>query len=127
VSKPSLTGITEQQQLQPTARPAIIRLLLEANEQLDRHYKLRSLGYSFEKVGHRVAALYDLPFDEICQKGRRQVQVEARDLLCYWAVRELKMSCTEVATRLGMSQPGVGYAVDRGKKVAEKNKYQLVD
>ena len=45
----------------------------------------------------------------------RKVQVEARYLLCYWAVRELGISCTDLAKQLEMSQPGVGYAVSRGK------------
>jgi hypothetical protein len=31
---------------------------------------------------------------------RRKVQVEARDLLCYWAVRELGISCTDLAKQL---------------------------
>jgi len=30
-----------------------------------------------------------------------------------------------VARRLGMSQPGVGYAVNRGRNIAVKNQYQL--
>jgi hypothetical protein len=63
--------------------------------------------------------------EELYVKGRRKVQVEARDLLCYWSVRELGMSCTDVARRLGMSQPGVGYAVNRGKNIAEKDNYRL--
>jgi hypothetical protein len=62
---------------------------------------------------------------EIYSKGRRKVQVKARDLLCYWAVRDLGMSCTSVAKHLEMSQPGVGYAVSRGEKIAKIHKYQL--
>jgi hypothetical protein len=37
------------------------------------------------------------------------------------------MSCTDVAKRLGMSQPGVGYAVSRGEKTAKKQKYQILE
>ena len=32
---------------------------------------------------------------------------------------------TDVAKRLGISQPGVGYAVSRGEKIAKKHNYQL--
>jgi DNA-binding transcriptional LysR family regulator len=32
-----------------------------------------------------------------------------------------------MAKRLGMSQPGVGYAVSRGEKIAKKKNYQLLD
>ena len=57
---------------------------------------------------------------------RRKVQVEARDLLCYWAVRELRISCTDLAKQLEITQPGVGYAVSRGEKIAKEHKYQLL-
>ena len=59
-------------------------------------------------------------------KGRRKVQVEAMDLLCYWVVRELGISCTDLAKQLEISQPGVGYAVSRGEKNAKENNYQLL-
>jgi hypothetical protein len=44
--------------------------------------------------------LKDIEIEEIYSKGRRKVQVEARDLLCYWAVRELGISCTDLAKQL---------------------------
>ena len=71
-----------------------------------------------------VSTIYDI--EEIYSKGRRKVQVEARDLLCYWSVRELGISCTDLAKQLEMSQPGVGYAVNRGEKIAKEHKYQLL-
>jgi len=50
-----------------------------------------------------------------------------RSLLCFWAVRELGMSLTDLARYLGISVPGVGYAVERGEAIARDSNYQLVD
>mgnify|MGYP001268881842 CR=1 FL=1 len=103
----------------------VTALLSEAKEQLDRRYELRGLVYDLEKIVQRVSKLYGIDEEEIYSKGRQKVKVEARDLLCYWAVKELGISCTDVARRLGMSQPGAGYAVSRGEKIAKKHNYQL--
>ena len=46
--------------------------------------------------------------------------MEARSLPCCWAVREPGIRGTSFAKRLGMRQPGVGYAVQRGEKIAFK-------
>ena len=62
-----------------------------------------------------VSRIYDIETEKIYLKGRRKVQVEARDLLCYCAIRELGISCTDLAKQLGITQPGVGYAVNRGE------------
>ena len=102
-------------------------LLSEANEQLDRRYELKAKGYDLEKVGNKVSEIYGIQTEEVYSRGRRAVQVEARDLLCYWAVREIGISCTELAKRLGKSQPAVSYAVSRGEKIAKKYKYQLLE
>jgi DNA-binding Lrp family transcriptional regulator len=41
--------------------------------------------------------------------------VKARSLLCYWAAREAGIPLRSLAERLGISAPGVGYAVERGE------------
>ena len=44
------------------------------------------------------------------------------------AVRELGYGLTEIGKRLGMTQPGVGYAVvKRGERIADQNNYLLID
>jgi len=51
----------------------------------------------------------------------------ARSLLCYWPVREAGMSLRELAGRLEMSGPGVGFAVERGEAIANENGYKLIE
>ena len=48
-------------------------------------------------------------------------------LLCFWAAREPGISLTDLARHLGISVPGIGYAVKRGEAIARDNNYQLVD
>ncbi|MCD6306002.1 MAG: transposase [Deltaproteobacteria bacterium] len=82
-------------------------------------------GFSFEKILNRLSGLFELDRNYIIGKGRQKRRVEARDLLCYWAVNELGMSQTDLAVRLGMSTAGVGYAVARGEMIANKHQCQL--
>ncbi|MCK4487009.1 MAG: hypothetical protein KAU38_09635 [Desulfobacterales bacterium] len=64
---------------------------------------------------------------EIFSKGRQQRKVKAKSLLCFWAVSELGMSLRELARRLEMSAPGVGFAVERGEAIAHENGYELIE
>lgn len=76
---------------------------------------------------HGGADICEMDLDEIYSKGKQQKKVKARSLLCFWAVRELGMSLTDLARHLGSIVPGVGYAVERGEAIARDNNYQLVD
>ena len=48
--------------------------------------------------------------------------VQHRSLLCYWAVRELGLPGTVVATKLGLTQPAVSRAVLRGERLAKEQR-----
>jgi REP-associated tyrosine transposase len=100
-------------------------ILEQANEQLERGYALASRGWDQEKVAREVASLYKISPEEIYRKGRQQVRMEARSLFCYWCSRELGRSLTDLATILGLSPAGVGYAVRRGEKIALDKGYRL--
>ncbi len=78
------------------------------------------------RVAERVALIYGLDRDDIFQKGRQKDRVEARDLFCFWCTRELGLSQTELARSLGMTVPGIGYAVRRGESIAVREGYHLV-
>ena len=65
--------------------------------------------------------------DDIGLKGKQQERGKARSLFCYWGVRELGISLTELARRLGISVAGVGYSVERGGIIARQNDYELIE
>jgi len=79
-----------------------------------------------EKVENRFMEIFGVEKDMTYSKGRRKIQVAARSLLCYWAVRELGLTGTELAKRLGVTQPAVSYAVIRGERFAKERNYSLV-
>jgi putative transposase len=101
-------------------------VLKEADEQLERRYRLKAEGFDLEQVAERVAAVMDIPLELVWEKSRRPVVVEARDLLCYWASKELVMSKTDLAKRLNLTQPAVSIAVRRGEKIARESQYELI-
>ena len=103
----------------------VLSILAEAEERLVRKYALKSKGYDLKKVERRVEELLGIGARMIYSKGRRKEQVAARSLFCYWAVRELGLSNTSIAMKLGMSQPAVGYAVMRGEELAKKRHFTL--
>jgi putative transposase len=105
----------------------VLEVLAEADEKFNRHYELKSLGYDLKSIEQRVCEIYGIEPEDIYSKNRQRTRVEARSLFCYWAVRELGHNLTDLARRLNMSQPGVGYAVSRGERIAKQNRYQLVE
>jgi len=100
-------------------------VLKEADEKYERYYELERKGYSLKTVEERVCAIYGVDRDEIYSRSRVQSIADARGLFCYWAVGELGYQLTDIARRFSMTGPGVGYAVRRGRKLAEDNRLKL--
>jgi len=92
---------------------------------LERKEQYRSSGFGFDRLLGLVAGLYNLNTAEIVSSGKQPLRVEARDLLSFWAVRELGISVTDVATRVGLTQPAVSRAVHRGEQLARERNYSL--
>ena len=105
----------------------VSQILAEANEKLDRQFELKNHGYDLARIEDRVAEIYGVKKEIIYSKGRRRQQMLARSLFCYWAVDALGISRTELARKLRMTQPGVGYAVNRGEQIAKNENYRLIE
>ncbi len=59
--------------------------------------------------------------------GKHPLTVKARSLFCYWDVRNLGFSATELSKKLGVSQPTVSISVKRGEKIAKAEQIELVE
>ena len=66
-------------------------------------------------VEDRVCEIYQVEKEDIFYRSRQKVKSDARALFCFWTHRELGYGQRGLARRLGMTQPGVGYAVIKGE------------
>ena len=71
-------------------------------------------------------AICNVEKEDLYSGSRKKAISEARSLFCYWCVRELGESMTNMAKLLGFTQPAIGYAVERGELLAKKGKYDLL-
>jgi len=103
------------------------QVLSLAKEQMEQRNLLISQGYDLKMIAERVCSVMNLEPSEIWKIGKIRSRVAARSLVCFWAVRELGISMTELSRRLNLSLSGVSQSVNRGEKIAEINGFKLLD
>ncbi|MBU1054688.1 MAG: transposase [Proteobacteria bacterium] len=103
------------------------RVLVSAEEAMEKKYALRSSGLDLDGVALRVSEVLGLKLEEVWATGKYRRIVEARSLLCYWAVRELGIPMSSLAKKLRISVPSVSESVTRGQKIARTKGYYLVE
>ncbi len=101
-------------------------VLDEASERLEERYRLQAQGYDLDKVTIRVSSELGIDPAQVWTHGKHPLTVKARSLLCYWAVRKLGFSATELSKKLGVSQPSVSISVKRGEKIAKAKQSELI-
>jgi putative transposase len=100
-------------------------VLKQANDRLDRRYAMRAKGVDFDGLVNHVAHVMGIRPADILKGGKEPGTVKARDLLCYWAIRELGMTSVEIARRLRLCQSTVSRCALRGEATATENNYRL--
>ena len=103
----------------------VMEVLATANEGYERRYRLKSLGYDISRIEQQVIGLFNIKKEDLYSHTRKRRISEARSLFCYWCVRELGESMTDMAKLLGLTQPAIGYAVERGERLTKK-KYDSI-
>ena len=100
-------------------------ILKQAEEHYHRRQALRSQGITLKHLLDVAARITEVPSQEILKPGKDRQRVRARSLLCYWAVRELGMTMTEMSRSSGLSVPAISMAVQRGEKFTHEMKSLL--
>ena len=97
-----------------------------AREQMERKSLLRARGVDLETVAARVSAVLKLETGQVERPGKERRLVHARSLYCYWAVRELGISLSDLARKFRLSSTAVSLSVKRGEKLAEEKGFRLM-
>jgi hypothetical protein len=100
--------------------------LTAANEGYERRHRLKSLVHDISTVERKAIGLFNIKKENLYSGGRKKRISEAGSPFGYWCVTELGESMTAMAKLLGVTQPAIGYAVERGELLAEKEKYDLI-
>lgn len=103
----------------------VLNVLSRCEEKMTRGFELSAKGIDVDALAGYVAGLFNLEPEQIMAKGRYPAVVQARSLLCYWAVRELGVTATDLAKKIGLSQPAVTISVQRGEKFVQAKKLSL--
>jgi len=98
-------------------------VLGSASEAMKRKYRLKTDGYTFERIARIVGKIFDIPHIDMIVLGKQPHRVKARSVLICWAVQELGMSATAVGLKLGMSQSAASRAAQRGRNIVEELGY----
>jgi putative transposase len=96
------------------------RVLASAEEVVEKRYALRSAGVDLDRIVLRVSEVLGVRPEEVLARGKYRRVVEARSLLCHWAVRELGVSLSSLSRKLGISVSSISDSVARGQRIAEE-------
>jgi putative transposase len=103
------------------------RVLTSAEEAMEKRYALRARGVTLDFIASRVSRVLGVKPEEVWAEGKYRRIVEARSLLCYWAVRELGVPMSSLARKLKVSIPSVSDTVTRGRRIAEEKQLNLLE
>ena len=95
-------------------------VLKDAQENLERKYRLEAEGYDFVWLVDRVASQLGIERQDVLALGKYPQNVKARSVLCYWATRELGMTTIKLSKKLKLSQPTISQSAKRGQEIARE-------
>ena len=98
----------------------VLSVIKDCQEGLDRRYRLQQEGYTLETLSDKIACHFNLEPSQLFTPTKSPMIVKARSLMCYYAVRELGLTATSLARRIGLKQPAISISVSRGEKIAKE-------
>jgi len=102
------------------------KVLASAEEAMERRHALHARGIDLDRLTNKVSKIFGVKAEEIWFPGRFRRIVEARSVLCYWAVREIGVSMTMLSRKMGISVAAISGSVIRGQKIVEEKGLKII-
>lgn len=100
------------------------QVLKRADEKLDETCRLQATGIGIEALIDRVSQYFQISAENLRTSSKERTVTRARRVLCYLAVRKLRLSCVAVSRHIGIRPVTVSKAVALGSKLSEIDKIQ---
>ncbi|MDF1581664.1 MAG: hypothetical protein P1P74_12975, partial [Desulfuromonadales bacterium] len=100
-------------------------VLRQAEEAFARKTDSLQQSVTFDELLKAAANHFGLKPEDLTLPGKQPLRVKGRSLLCFWAVRELEMTASEVGRKIGLTQPAVSRAVPRGESLSKEMQIAL--
>ena len=101
-------------------------VLKAAKESMEARYALSAKGIVIADIIQTVSKLLSIHPEELMGVSKERTIVKGRALVCYWSVRELGMTMTEVAGHLKIALPTVSVAVKKGMEIVRNEGFDLI-
>jgi chromosomal replication initiation ATPase DnaA len=93
-------------------------------KQLEEKYRLRWSAVSLQGLMDKVARYYKIEAENLKSSSKERRVTEARRILCYLAVRELRYKCSDVSKAMGISAAKVSKVANLGSKLSGAGQIQ---
>jgi putative transposase len=103
------------------------RVLAESEEKMAGQYAMQAKGVNLDHLRRVVTNLMNIIPENLVGPSKIRKVTRARILFCYWAVRDLGFSMTDVSKQLKISLPTVSVAVQKGEKLVRDEGLKLED
>lgn len=100
-------------------------VLARAQERMTRRYEMKQSGIDITAIEKKICELYEMSPHELYTRGKYSKLVEAKSVFCYFAVTELCVRLKDLALRFSVTGPSIGFAVRRGRSIAESKGLKL--
>lgn len=102
--------------------PFVLEVLAAHAESVNRRKQLQEGESALNALAGKVAAALGVESVNVFHRSRQPSAAMARSLFAFWAVRELGITATALAIRLGVTQPAISLAVRRGERIARERR-----
>jgi len=103
----------------------VVNVLRVHEEKLEKRAELKLAGWDMDRLCSHVCKMFSIKPDQILRKGRENNVSRAKNILSFWANRELGISGKEIADYFGVSGPAISYSIKQGEKYARQNDINL--